>query len=127
MVLPACTARRTLEGEPGVFACLHPRVFAPGQRMTAEVCIMCGRWREPVAEAELRPFPPPLRHGPCRQLGEQAGLRPCAGCRGAVKVKVYACADPRHGETTLAECAVCPDYEQAYTIVKAPRIAEDVP
>ncbi len=114
---PRCDLRRTLDGEPAVFACLHPRVHAPGQRVTAEVCGMCSRWREPVAQAERRPFPPPpLHRGPCRHLGAQVGLRPCAGCRGAVQVKVFACADPRHGETTLAGCAVCLDFVEALTL-----------
>jgi hypothetical protein len=32
-------------------------------------------------------------------------------CRGNVRVKTFACAHPAHVETTLAECASCPDYE----------------
>jgi hypothetical protein len=41
---------------------------------------------------------------------------PCPSCRGAVRLKVFACA--LHGECTIARsltgvacCATCPDYE----------------
>ncbi|HVC92395.1 MAG TPA: FkbM family methyltransferase [Pirellulales bacterium] len=67
---------------------------------------------------------PAMRHNPqpvparrdnrqsfCRHLGAESGLRECTSCRGNVHVKTFACAHPAHGETTLADCGTCADYE----------------
>lgn len=113
MSLPPCHSRRDLPDEPGVYYCAHPQVHAADQRVTAEVCRACGYWRQPPPAA-FRPFPPvPSRtaQGPCFFLGEQTGLRDCPSCRGTVRLKVFACDHPRHRETTLAECKLCPDFE----------------
>jgi hypothetical protein len=130
MWLPPCHSRRTWEGVEDVFFCAHPKVCAPSQLVTAEVCGICRLRAQPPPEA-FRDFPPTppgdgaggipaadwLRRlatgprGPCQHLGEQVGLRDCPGCRGRVQVKVFACGHPRHRETVLSEGAACPDYE----------------
>lgn len=48
--------------------------------------------------------------GRCRHLGGQIGLRECPGCQGNVRIKVFACSHPSHGETTAAECEQCDDF-----------------
>jgi hypothetical protein len=107
-----CHSRRDLPGEAEYFYCAHPRVHAPGQRVYEGVCRACGRWRDPPPE-EFRPFPPPPPRGRCLFLGAETGLRDCPTCSGSVRVKVFACAHPAHGETTLAECPACPDHREA--------------
>ena len=47
----------------------------------------------------------------CRHLGAETGQRECASCGGRVRIKVFACRHPRHGETTLSECLRCADYD----------------
>jgi hypothetical protein len=89
--------------------CVHPQVHVEGQRVTVEICQMCTRWKEPPPE-KFRPFPPPKPRGRCVFRGAEIGLRECTACRGVVRVKVFACAHPAHSETTLAECAACPDH-----------------
>ena len=111
MTLPPCPARRLLESESGVFYCAHPRVHALEQRVTAEVCSICSRWREPPPET-FRPFPPPPPRGVCVHLGTEIGLRDCPGCRGLVRIKVFACGHPAHRETTLGECVSCSDHQE---------------
>ncbi len=73
----------------------------------------------PFAEQHLLSFSPgffqskapPLRRTPCRSLGPMTGERLCADCTGRVRIKVFNCTHPAHGETTMKECAGCPDYE----------------
>jgi hypothetical protein len=112
MDLPPCHSRRALAPDGRVFFCAHPQVHSRENLVTAEVCRVCAHWQGPPPAA-FRPFPPqppaPPR-GPCAHLGEQAGERTCPGCRGAVRLKVFACAHPEHGQTTLAECGRCPDF-----------------
>jgi hypothetical protein len=73
-------------------------------------------WRPPgrLAVASVKPpAPKPLRtvtRPPCVHLGEHIGFQECQGCRGTVKLKVFACSHPSHGKTTLRHCQVCPDY-----------------
>jgi FkbM family methyltransferase len=50
------------------------------------------------------------RRRPCQHLGEEVGRLECDSCRGRVLVKEFSCRHPRHGRTTLAKCAACPDY-----------------
>jgi hypothetical protein len=110
MALPECHSRRFLEHEEDVYFCAHPRMHARDSLVSTGVCMVCDYWRE-SPPAEYRPFPPPKPRGPCVYLGGLTRLRECPGCRGTVKVKVYACGHPAHGETTLAECTACRDFE----------------
>jgi hypothetical protein len=112
--IPDCHSRRELPCEDQFFYCAHPQFSAPGQRVWAAVCRAC-RLRERPPPETFRPFPPPpsaLTDGPCRHLGVQTGLRECPTCRGRVRLKVFACGHPAHGETTLPECNSCRDYEK---------------
>jgi hypothetical protein len=95
--------------------CVHPRVHVAGQRVRAEICKLCGYWKEPPPE-EFRPFPPPPPRGVCAFLGEQTGLRECACCRGKVHLKVFACSHPDHAETTWDECMACPDHREVAAV-----------
>jgi hypothetical protein len=45
-------------------------------------------------------------------LGEETGLRDCPSCLGNVRLKVFACSHPAHGETTLQDCGACADHEE---------------
>jgi hypothetical protein len=45
-------------------------------------------------------------------LGEQIGTRDCPSCRGKVRLKVFACSHPAHGETTLPDCDLCEDFQE---------------
>jgi hypothetical protein len=54
---------------------------------------------------------------PCRHRGEQSRMIECPGCRGAVRLKVFACAI--HGECVLAgnvdpyaTCVTCLEYSR---------------
>ncbi len=109
MNLPPCHSRRPVP-IAGFAFCAHPRMHAPANLVTPEICKLCGYWREPPPPS-FRPVVLTKPRGPCVHLGPQTGLRECATCAGRVRVKVFACAHPRHGETTLAECASCPDHE----------------
>ena len=84
---------------------------APDQRVSPEICMICTLRNEPPPET-FRPFPPPSPRGPCRHLGAEVGLRDCPTCGGNVRIKVFACDHPAHGETTLAECGACADHEE---------------
>lgn len=114
MELPVCHSRRTLADDPTVLYCAHPDVHARDERVSAEVCGCCDRWREP-APGSFRPFPPivtPARaaRGECVHLGEPIGLKLCRSCRGTVMIKTFHCRHPAHGQTTVAECGACPDH-----------------
>lgn len=111
MGMPPCPARHDLPDEPGLFYCAHPRVHIRDQRVHPGVCLGCTRWAEVPPEG-YRPFPPPPRRGRCAHLGPETGLRECVTCGGKVRLKVFACAHPTHSETTLDECAVCPDHAE---------------
>lgn len=119
MVVPFCHSRRVLPGDPpGVYFCAHPRVHARGSRVDDGVCRACGLWREPAPVAfRTGPAPDP-RRATCLHLGSQVGERECESCRGRVRLKVYACGHPDHGEVTLADCATCGDYAPAIALVK---------
>jgi hypothetical protein len=108
MNLPPCHSRRPIP-LPGVAFCAHPKMHAPDNLATPEICAVCSYWREPPP-ADFRPVVMTKPRGPCKSLGPQTGLRECASCGGRVRVKVYACSHPRHGETTLAECIRCEDH-----------------
>jgi hypothetical protein len=110
MSLPPCPARRLLEGEAG-FYCAHPRMHAPDQRVSVEICLVCPYPAQPPPSV-FRPFPPPAPRGRCGYLGGFSGWRECPTCGGSVRVKVFACSHARHLETTLRECEVCPDYDE---------------
>ena len=128
MELVPCPSRRELndpEPGPGVYFCAHPNHHSENSLVTKEVCWVCPLWRQPPP-AVFRKFPPdPVPPGqapvprraarlcrePCVFLGDQIGRRDCPSCGGRVRVKVFACAHPQHDETTLHECARCPDYE----------------
>ena len=110
-MLPPCHSRRELAAESSVFYCAYPRMHVADQRVTAEICTICSYWREPPPET-FRPFPPPPPRGKCRHLGEQTHWRDCPSCGGNVRVKVFACAHPAHGETTVEECLACPDHQE---------------
>ncbi len=51
------------------------------------------------------------RRDPCLYLGDQTGERPCLSCRGSVRQKVFACSHEAHTDTTILDCARCPDHE----------------
>jgi hypothetical protein len=112
MQLPVCHSRRHIEPASSTFFCAHPRHHSALNLVTAELCVICPLWREPPP-ATFRPVPlvMPKPRGTCAHLGEQTGLRDCPSCRGSVRVKLFACSHPLHVETTLAECATCPDFE----------------
>lgn len=122
MKLPECHSRRELPIDSNSFFCAHPQVHAADGQVTAQMCLLCDRWQAPPP-ATFRPFPAtpasaavaraataPVRD-PCFHLGDQTGMRDCRTCRGAVKLKVFACAHPLHDETTIAQCRTCPDYD----------------
>jgi len=111
--IPPCHSRQELPEEHGVYFCRHPRVHAPDNRVTAEICRICCHREQPapVAPRPFEPGKPRSALGPCRHLGDQIGERACLTCRGSVRLKVYGCGHPLHVETTLGECAACADYE----------------
>jgi hypothetical protein len=114
MALPPCHSRRFFEGTQEVFFCAHPLLHARDNVVVKEVCQICPYWKEPAPE-QFRPFtpgPPPRPRGTCLYLGGQIGLRDCPTCSGSVKVKVFSCAHPAHGETTRRECEVCRDHRE---------------
>jgi hypothetical protein len=47
----------------------------------------------------------------CRYLGPHIGGRECKGCRGKVRLKLFACLHPDHTDTTLRDCRHCGDYQ----------------
>jgi hypothetical protein len=98
-----------------LFFCAHPSVHAKDNLVSAGVCSICEYWRQPAPEF-FRPFPPPPApppRGRCHFLGEQLRLDECKTCGGSVKIKVFRCAHPAHGETTLNGCASCADFSSA--------------
>jgi len=114
MQLPPCPARHSLAGNRELFFCAHPQLFIRDCAVTGPICTSCRLWQEPPPE-RMRPLPmvwPPKPRGQCSYLGQQTGLRECNTCAGSVRVKVFACGHPRHGETTLTECANCPDFQE---------------
>lgn len=47
----------------------------------------------------------------CKHLGEVTGeVRECGTCNGRVRLKVFACAEPSIGKTTLQQCKSCTKY-----------------
>jgi len=119
MTFPPCHSRRDLDGEAHIAYCGHPRMNIRDQRVNVEVCEICTLRREPPPDA-YRPFPPPAPRGQCRYLGDQIGLRDCPGCPGNVRLKAFACNHPAHVETTIQECLVCQDHEEASAGRKPP-------
>ena len=111
MKLPACHSRRELEPGGKVFFCAHPNVHALQQKVTAEICKACTRWRDPPPKTFRDPDTSEPQRGPCFYLGDQTGLRACDTCRGKVQLKVFACEHPLHHETTRDECQKCVDHE----------------
>ncbi len=49
---------------------------------------------------------------PCFYFGQQIGEQKCAGCRGSVRQKTFACLHEAHGETTVRRCRQCRDYDE---------------
>src|SRR5262245_52758516 len=112
--LPPCHSRRDYWPLEGIFFCAHPRVHVRDNLVSVAICRICSRFLEPPP-AEFRPYPVILtseRQGPCLHLGDQVGLRECSTCQGNVKLKVFGCSHPAHGETTLPDCERCVDYER---------------
>jgi hypothetical protein len=112
MPLPPCHSRRELGPGDTTYFCAHPSVVVQDGLVTAGICQICDFWKQPPPPAfRTYPLPAAKPRGPCVFLGEQTGLRDCKTCRGSVRVKVFACSHPRHQETTLSDCAVCPDFK----------------
>jgi hypothetical protein len=111
MQLPMCHSRRQLEPEGPTYFCAHPRHHSTGNLVTPEMCHACPLWREaPPPTFRTVPVSIARPRGPCTHLGEQIGLRECRSCRGSVRVKVFACRHPLHGETTLSACETCCEF-----------------
>lgn len=113
--LAPCHSRHELTGVAGRYFCAHPNVWATNHVVSYEFCRICPRWRE-LPPDNPRTMPPRLVErlsGGCCHLGEEIGTRPCSGCLGNVRVKVFACRHPNHRETTLKECEVCGDFDQS--------------
>ena len=113
MDLPPCHSRRSFAGETSAFFCAHPEHHSRDNVVTPETCRSCPLWQQPPPPA-FRPVPaalPARRHGACRFLGGETGLRQCPTCSGSVRVRVFDCRHPRHRETTLRECESCPDFQ----------------
>lgn len=47
----------------------------------------------------------------CSYLGKQDGYRPCIGCKGNVRQKVFVCNHEHHESTTIVACKTCPDFK----------------
>jgi hypothetical protein len=112
MNLPPCLARRWLGLDSPVYFCAHPEHHSPNHLVSPEMCLVCPLWQQ-APPAHFRPPPPggpPRPRGPCMHLGEPVGWRDCPSCGGSVRLKVFACAHPAHGEATLGECGQCPDH-----------------
>jgi hypothetical protein len=112
MHLPPCHSRRDVDAAKELYFCAHPRLHVRNQLVTPPICHSCTLWQKPPpAEFRVMPRGPLVRDEPCRHLGAVIELRDCAGCRGSVKIKVFACRHPAHTETTDSQCRECPDYE----------------
>jgi hypothetical protein len=113
MNLPPCHSRRIIDANSTQYFCAHPQHHSKDNVVTLEICNVCPLWQEPPPE-KFRLLPkewPPKPRELCVFLAEQIGLRDCPTCQGMVRVKVFACGHPAHRETTLAECAECPDHQ----------------
>lgn len=112
MNLPPCHARQPLGDARDLFLCLHPKVVARGNRVTAGNCQACRHSHEPPPETLRDPstLPRDPVRSPCVYLGAEIGRRACITCRGCVQVKVFACAHPACTETTLRGCLGCAWY-----------------
>jgi hypothetical protein len=111
MELPACHSRRIVSPDDPNFFCAHPRVHRAGNLVYAEICRICDYWKLPAPQ-EFRPFPSvPRPPGSCKYFGDLLENRECLTCSGTVRIKVYACAHPRHPETTIRICSSCSDYQ----------------
>lgn len=110
---PECHSQRTIGDDSPHCFCAHPNVHARGQLVSPEMCRLCEFRTKPPPET-FRPFPPRRRGGnnePCFYRGDHAGLTECQTCRGAVKLKTFACRHPLHTQVTLRECESCVDFE----------------
>lgn len=57
----------------------------------------------------------------CGYLGAPTGeTHLCPTCKGTVRLKVFDCVHPAHGQVTVKDCEVCSDYLQK---PQAPSIA----
>jgi hypothetical protein len=112
MHLPPCHSRRDVASAKEIFFCAHPQMHVQNQLVTPAICQACPYWQQPPpATFRIMPEGPLVRDEPCRHLGDVIGLRDCEGCPGSVKIKVFACRHPAHGQTTLPDCQACPDYD----------------
>lgn len=76
-------------------------------------------WEQGRGPGQGEPSPAgPVRFEPCAHRGRLLRTESCAGCRGAVLIKVFACTV--HGACTLvkalvgvAPCSGCPDFVAA--------------
>jgi hypothetical protein len=111
---PACHSRWILHSTQGaVRLCAHPKVSSTENVVPLSICTRC-RHRllpPPTHFRELRPPTGKVRYGSCRHLGGVVGERICDGCRGNVRLKVFACSHPAHEATTLSDCQKCADYQ----------------
>jgi hypothetical protein len=81
---------------------------------TRDQCSIC--WHE-LYGAEIlkaaRPVRVPRSPATCRHGGPDLGrTRECAACKGAVRLKLFACAV--HGAVAARDCAACPDFEVSH-------------
>lgn len=116
--LPTCALRYEFNSTAGLYFCGHPKVIAANDLVSAAICRVCSRCREPLPDV-TRPFPTKIllgRSGPCAFLGPLKDLRDCPTCTGNVQIKVFICEHPHHEETTYNECATCYDYERSLSV-----------
>lgn len=95
---------------------------APGlcDPMHREFVNKMSRGEEPPAGTGTPAPKARVQRPPCVHLGEpvlgpdgEPVMRDCPTCTGTVRLKVFGCDHPAHGETTMRQCRECPDYEAA--------------
>lgn len=114
MKIPICHSRRPVPSATDMFYCLHPKMNVLDHLVSPQICKMCDLQHLP-APLEFRPMPNPdgqfRRSTRCFHFGEPNGTRECKGCGKNVRIKVFHCHHAEHTETTIEECANCPDYQ----------------
>lgn len=94
------------DGQP-VLLRLRPDGSLPPIRANCQTLDLAALGGEFSVKGAERAEPRPL----CAHLGPQVGESECAGCRGNVRVKQYACHGPPGGVTTIAGCGTCAHYQ----------------